>query len=149
MAIKCHIPDFVISNPPPRPISKYEAERSAWNKVVFHMRCHIVRESFDMVLSFSLPGSRYDKFIGLEGTFSGITDDGREYIISLSDTDVIEVLDDNRDDAKTEYKRLVDEILANNRREIIQWDEKYRTFTEENTNSENSFWKRIRFKRKV
>lgn len=148
MSIKCHMSDFVISDPPPRPISKYEAERSAWNKVVFHMRCHIVRESFDMVLSFSLPGSRYDKFIGLEGTFSGITDDGREYIISLSDTDIIEVLADNRDDAKAEYKRLVDEILANNKKEIDEWNERRKVFIEENTNKKNSFWKRIWFKKK-
>lgn len=148
MSIKCHIPDYVIIDPEPRPISKYEAERLTWNKVMFRMRCRIIREGFDMVLSFSLSGSRYDKFTGMEGTFSGITDDGREYIISLRDTDIIEVLADNRDDAKAEYKRLVDEILANNKKEIDEWNERRKVFTEENTNKKNSFWKRIWFKQK-
>lgn len=145
MRTKANIPMIEV---PPRPISRYEAERLSWGKVVFYMKCRIIRNGFNKVLSFSLSGYRYDKFTGMEGTFSGFDEDGKEYIISLRDTDIIEVLSDNRDSAKAEYERLVCKALENNRMEIDRWYEQHKAESKEVQNHRQSFWSRIIFRHK-
>jgi hypothetical protein len=130
-----------VTLPPPRKISKNEAWEQAWHHVTLRLKVRIQRENFDKILTFNLDGAQYNMFCCLAGTFNGVDDNGHEFVITLNAKDIIEIIEDNRDEAKAGCEKLADSILRDNDIEVTSWYEKRKEI--KNAKNGNSFWKRV------
>lgn len=58
-----------------------------------------------MILDFLLNGVEYDKFIKMDGTFSGVDSFGKTTVVTLLDTDIITIIESDYEEVKILYDK--------------------------------------------
>lgn len=77
--------------------------RYHWYDEHIQLKAKISRGEQTLILDFLLNGGEYDKFIKMDGAFSGVDGLGKTTVVTLLDTDIITIIESDYEVVKSEY----------------------------------------------
>ena len=79
--------------------------RYHWYDEHIQLKAKISRGEQTLILDFLLNGNEYDKFIKMDGTFSGVDTLGKTTVVTLLDTDIITIIESDYEEVKILYDK--------------------------------------------
>jgi len=79
--------------------------RYHWYDEHIQLKAKILRGEQTLILDFLLNGVEYDKFIKMDGTFSGVDTLGKTTVVTLLDTDIITIIESDYEEVKIFYDK--------------------------------------------
>lgn len=102
--------------------------RYHWYNEHIQFKAKISRGEQTLILDFLLNGYEYDKFIKMDGTFSGVDTLGKTTVVTLLDTDIITIIESDYEVVKSEYDEKCsndyDSYLAKERERSKAYEER-------------------------
>lgn len=102
--------------------------RYHWYDEHIQLKAKISRGEQTLILDFLLNGDEYDKFIKMDGTFSGVDSLGKTTVVTLLDTDIITIIESDYEVVKSEYDEKCsndyDSYLARERERSKAYEER-------------------------
>lgn len=102
--------------------------RYHWYNEHIQLKAKISRGEQTLILDFPLNGAEYDKFIRMDGTFSGVDTLGKTIVVKLLDTDIITIIESDYEEVKSKYDEKCsddyDSYLAKERERRKAYEEK-------------------------
>ena len=90
----------------------------SWNDEYVKVKAKITRDEQTLILDFLLNGADYNRFVDMNGVFSGTDSNGKETVIKLLDTDVITIIESDYPEVKENYdKKCADDYKLYTERE--------------------------------
>ena len=125
--------------------------RYHWYDEHICLKAKISRGEQTLILDFLLNGDEYDKFIKMDGTFSGVDTLGKTTVVTLLDTDIITIIESDYEEVKIfydkkcsddydSYLKYLKEIAAKEAKEAIEVEGKPE---ETETQKRRGFWYRL------
>lgn len=122
--------------------------RYHWYDEHIQLKAKISRGEQTLILDFLLNGVEYDKFIKMDGTFSGVDTLGKTTVVTLLDTDIITIIESDYEEVKIlydkkcsdDYDSYLKEIAAKEAKEAIEVEGKPE---ETETQKRRGFWYRL------
>ena len=122
--------------------------RYHWYDEHIQLKAKISRGEQTLILDFLLNGDEYDKFIKMDGTFSGVDTLGKTTVVTLLDTDIITIIESDYEEVKIfydkkcsdDYDSYLKEIAAKEAKEAIEVEGKPE---ETETQKRRGFWYRL------
>ena len=122
--------------------------RYHWCNEHIQLKAKISRGEQTLILDFLLNGAEYDKFIKMDGAFSGVDTLGKTTVVTLLDTDIITIIESDYEEVKIFYDKKCsddyDSYLVREHKRRKAYEEKQKQ-EEENHNEEKrrGFWYRL------
>ena len=102
--------------------------RYHWYDEHIQLKAKISRGEQTLILDFLLNGVEYDKFIKMDGTFSGVDTLGKTTVVTLLNTDIITIIESDYEEVKILYDKKCsddyDSYLAKERERSKAYEEK-------------------------
>lgn len=102
--------------------------RYHWYNEHIQLKAKISRGEQTLILDFLLNGGEYDKFIKMDGTFSGVDSLGKTTVVTLLDTDIITIIESDYEEVKSKYDEKCsndyDSYLARERKSYKAYEER-------------------------
>ena len=102
--------------------------RYHWYNEHIQLKAKISRGEQTLILDFPLNGAEYDKFIRMDGTFSGVDTLGKTIVVTLLDTDIITIIESDYEEVKSKYDEKCsddyDSYLAKERERCKAYEER-------------------------
>jgi hypothetical protein len=125
--------------------------RYHWYDEHIQLKAKISRGEQTLILDFLLNGNEYDKFIKMDGTFSGVDTLGKTTVVTLLDTDIITIIESDYEEVKILYDKkcsddfdsYLKEIAAEEAIEVEGKPEETETRKETETQKRRGFWYRL------
>lgn len=99
-----------------------------WYNEHIQLKAKILRGEQTLILDFLLNGVEYDKFIKMDGTFSGVDTLGKTTVVTLLNTDIITIIESDYEEVKILYDKKCsddyDSYLAKERERSKAYEEK-------------------------
>ena len=122
--------------------------RYHWYDEHICLKAKISRGEQTLILDFLLNGDEYDKFIKMDGTFSGVDTLGKTTVVTLLNTDIITIIESDYEEVKIlydkkcsdDYDSYLKEIAAKEAKEAIEVEGKPE---ETETQKRRGFWYRL------
>ena len=122
--------------------------RYHWYDEHIQLKAKISRGEQTLILDFLLNGDEYDKFIKMDGTFSGVDTLGKTTVVTLLNTDIITIIESDYEEVKIlydkkcsdDYDSYLKEIAAKEAKEAIEVEGKPE---ETETQKRRGFWYRL------
>lgn len=125
--------------------------RYHWYDEHIQLKAKISRGEQTLILDFLLNGDEYDKFVKMDGIFSGIDTLGKTTVVTLLDTDIITIIESDYEEVKILYDKkcsddydsylsYLKEIAAKEAKETIEVEGKPE---ETETQKRRGFWYRL------
>lgn len=119
--------------------------RYHWYDEHIQLKAKISRGEQTLILDFLLNGDEYDKFVKMDGTFSGVDTLGKTTVVTLLNTDIITIIESDYEEVKIlydkkrsdDYDSYLKEIAA---KEAIEVEGKPE---ETETQKRRGFWYRL------
>lgn len=90
----------------------------SWSDEYVKVKAKITRNEQTLILDFLLNGADYNRFVDMNGVFSGVDSNGKETVIKLLDTDVITIIESDYPEVKENYdKKCADDYKLYTERE--------------------------------
>ena len=77
----------------------------SWSDEYVKVKAKITRDEQTLILDFLLNGADYNRFVDMNGVFSGVDSNGKETVIKLLDTDVITIIESDYPEVKENYDK--------------------------------------------
>lgn len=122
--------------------------RYHWYDEHIQLKAKISRGEQTLILDFLLNGDEYDKFVKMDGTFSGVDTLGKTTVVTLLNTDIITIIESDYEGVKIlydkkcsdDYDSYLKEIAAKEAKEAIEVEGKPE---ETETQKRRGFWYRL------